>query len=110
VTRRHCAYEQRSEGCRQGLSLPAGIPAASSWRQLLHSDKTRQVTHPRRHPQRSISSEALLLSPPQVKTAQFLGRLLAEHGHRAALLHGKRPQAEREVGDLLYFLTRKSVV
>jgi hypothetical protein len=38
-----------------------------------------------------------MLSPVQVKTAQFLGRLLAEHGHRAALLHGKRPQAEREV-------------
>ena len=51
---------------------------------------------------KSLAAAEVLLSPPQVKTAQFLGRLLAEHGHRAALLHGKRPQAEREVGDLLY--------
>lgn len=56
-------------------------------------------------PSDSRISEALLLSPPQVKTAQFLGRLLAEHGHRAALLHGKRPQAEREVRGLLSFVT-----
>ena len=34
----------------------------------------------------------------RVKTAKFVAKTLAEAGHRVGLLHGQRPQNEREVG------------
>ena len=34
----------------------------------------------------------------RVKTAKFVAKTLAEAGHRVGLLHGQRPQKEREVG------------
>ncbi len=33
----------------------------------------------------------------RVKTAKFVAKTLAEAGHRVGLLHGQRPQNEREV-------------
>jgi len=58
---------------------------------LKHLESVRAACKAARNPPRC------LVFANRVKTAQFLGRQLAEAGFRVALLHGKRPQAEREV-------------
>lgn len=58
---------------------------------LKHLETVRSAASHRRNPPRC------LVFTNRVKTAKFVAKTIGEAGHRVALLHGQRPQNEREV-------------
>lgn len=65
---------------------------------LKHLEAARAAGRAQRNPPRC------LVFTNRVKTAKFVAKTLSEVGHRVALLHGQRPQNEREVMPLRLLL------
>lgn len=65
---------------------------------LKHLEAARAAGRAQRNPPRC------LVFTNRVKTAKFVAKTLSEAGHRVALLHGQRPQNEREVTPLRLLL------